>query len=306
MSMFTSEAKLRHVSSKWDHDTRQVFSIEEFEINEFLAEDDEYNKTDEPTVERTARSDKMLRDNALEKRAEALAAEGNVTKEKMLAIIRHREKQRATARKIKFLRGKLIRNSTTMVTVQSEQGISKDLTEKADIEVAIMKNNQAEYQQSFHTPFLISPLREEFEFKGLTTAAQAVLGGVYVPKENDDPYTKDVLQELQMPQTVRDLGPQTMKISMESYRNFWKKAKEMTSAYPDALSFATMKVGATDDQISEFECSLINIALKSGYSPERWRHLLDVMILKNPTSPSSPRFVPFVYFRWTVIMPSSI
>jgi hypothetical protein len=71
-----------------------------------------------------------------------------------------------------------------------------------------------------------------------------------------------------------------MEISMESYRNFWKKAKEKTSAYPDALSFATMKVGATDDQISEFECSLINIALKSGYSPERWRHLLDVMILK--------------------------
>ena len=64
---------------------------------------------------------------------------------------------------------------------------------------------------------------EEFEFKGLTTAAQAVLGGVYVPKENVDPYTKDVLQELQMPQAVRDLGPQTMEISMESYRNFWGK-----------------------------------------------------------------------------------
>jgi hypothetical protein len=41
-----------------------------------------------------------------------------------------------------------------------------------------------------------------------------------------------------------------------------------------------MKAGATDDIISELECELINIALKSGYSPERWRHLLDVMILK--------------------------
>jgi hypothetical protein len=52
MSMFTIEAKFRHASSKWDHATRQVFSIEEFEIDEFLAEDDEYNKTDEPTAER--------------------------------------------------------------------------------------------------------------------------------------------------------------------------------------------------------------------------------------------------------------
>jgi hypothetical protein len=36
MKMFTTEAKYRHASSKWDQATRQVFSIEEF-----LADDDE-------------------------------------------------------------------------------------------------------------------------------------------------------------------------------------------------------------------------------------------------------------------------
>jgi hypothetical protein len=45
----------------------------------------------------------------------------------MLAIVRHREKQRATARKIRFLRGKLNHNSTTKVTIQLRQGISIDL-----------------------------------------------------------------------------------------------------------------------------------------------------------------------------------
>ncbi len=225
-------------------------------------------------------SDKMLRDTALEQRAAAWAKEGNMKKEKMIAIIRHREKQTDTARKIKFLRGKLTRNSTTMVTIQSDQGTSKDLTEKAEIEAAIMENNQVKYQQSFHTPILVPPLREDFGFKGLTTAAQAVLGGVYEPSEQVDPYTREVIKELQMPQEVRALGPQTMEIPLQTYRAFWKKANDKTSAYPDDLSFATMKVGASDEVISELECSLINIALKSGYSPERWRHLLDVMILK--------------------------
>ena len=83
-----------------------------------------------------------------------------------------------------------------------------------------------------------------------------------------------------MPQEVRALGQQSMEISLESYQGLWKKANEKTSAYPDALSFATMKVGASDEIISELEGSLINIALNSGYSPVRWRHLLDVMILK--------------------------
>jgi hypothetical protein len=57
MKMFTTEAKYRHASSKWDQATRQVFSIEKFEIDEFLADDDEYNKTDEPTAERPTRND---------------------------------------------------------------------------------------------------------------------------------------------------------------------------------------------------------------------------------------------------------
>jgi hypothetical protein len=143
-----------------------------------------------------------------------------------------------------------------------------------------MSNNQAKYQQSFHTPFLISPLREEFGFKGLTTATQAVLGGVYELSGQIDQFTKEVIEELQMPQAVRELGPQSMEISLDSYRAFWKKANEKTSCFPDALSFATMKAGLTDDQISELECGLINAALTSGYSPESWKHLLDFMILK--------------------------
>ena len=66
-----------------------------------------------------------------------------------------------------------------MVTIQTEEGIKKDLMEKMEIEEAIMKNNQAKYQQSFHTPFMRSPLKVDFGFKGITTAAQAALVGVY-------------------------------------------------------------------------------------------------------------------------------
>ncbi len=50
-SMFTAAAKITHASSSWDHATGQVFSVDECEIDEFLATDDEYNKSDEPTAE---------------------------------------------------------------------------------------------------------------------------------------------------------------------------------------------------------------------------------------------------------------
>ncbi len=225
-------------------------------------------------------NDKAIRATAQENLAEALAEEGNTTKEKMLKVIRHREKQRTTARKIKFLRGKLKAGSTTMVTVQLSDGSSQDITGKQEIEEAILKNNQEKYQQSFHTPFLQSPLREAFGFKGLSSAAQAVLGGVYDTPENVDPYTKAFIEELYMPQKVREMGKQTMAISLEEYKHFWKRANENISCYPAELSFATMKAGSYDDLIAEIECDLLNFVLASGYSPERWKKLFDVMILK--------------------------
>jgi len=41
-----------------------------------------------------------------------------------------------------------------------------------------------------------------------------------------------------------------------------------------------MKAGSYDDLIAEIECDLLNFVLASGYSPEHWKKLLDVMILK--------------------------
>jgi DNA-binding transcriptional regulator GbsR (MarR family) len=54
LSAFTEHAKLRHQSSKWDPNTRQVYSVEEGVVDDYLAEDDELNKSDEPTVVRQA------------------------------------------------------------------------------------------------------------------------------------------------------------------------------------------------------------------------------------------------------------
>jgi hypothetical protein len=57
---------------------------------------------------------KMLHNTAREIRAEALAAERNIDKEKMLNIIHHRELQRITAGKTRYLQGKISTGSTTV------------------------------------------------------------------------------------------------------------------------------------------------------------------------------------------------
>jgi hypothetical protein len=51
MKLFSEEAKLRHLHSRWDSTTKQVFSAEEAELEDLLAEDDEMNKSDETTLQ---------------------------------------------------------------------------------------------------------------------------------------------------------------------------------------------------------------------------------------------------------------
>jgi len=65
----------------------------------------------------------QLQSTALESLAEALAAQGKIKKEKMLKALREREQQRSTARKIRYLRGKIRTGSTTMVSIIDSDGV---------------------------------------------------------------------------------------------------------------------------------------------------------------------------------------
>lgn len=64
LKMFSPEAQQRHLSSRWNPATRQVTSVEEEELGEFLAADDDLNLSDEPTHERKpAGHDKKEKEN---------------------------------------------------------------------------------------------------------------------------------------------------------------------------------------------------------------------------------------------------
>jgi len=167
-----------------------------------------------------------------------------------------------------------------MVTMTDQEGNMIEITNQQDTEEAILSNNHKKFLQSTHTPFYLSPLKDNFGFKGLTTASQAVLAGVYDSNHNLDQRILDVIAQWQMPDEVKQLGPLKMAMSVESYVKYWKKAKENTSCYPSALSFSTMKAGAFDPQIAALDCQLTRIPLIAGFAPARWKHCLDVMIMK--------------------------
>jgi hypothetical protein len=159
-----------------------------------------------------------------------------------------------------------------MVTTLDSSGNRIDITNKKEIELAILESNKAKFLQSSQTPFYLPPLKDGFGFKGLTTAAQATLAGLYESNLDIDEKILNVIAQWQMPQAVRDLGPINMDLTIDQYTSFWKKAKEDTSCFPSALSFSTMKAGSQDPSIALLDCSMTRIPLTYGFAPKRWKY----------------------------------
>jgi hypothetical protein len=223
----------------------------------------------------------VLHKKHLDSLAEALAKDGNLSKEKVLKQLKQREALWSSHCKLKYLRGKLVRNSTTVVTISDDEGRLVDLTKKRDIETAIIQENKRKFQQSFHTPFYQPPLNHDFEYKALTRFASQVLRGDYIPPESCPASIISYLSALQAPSSVQNhVKASDFLISLEDHIHFWRHAKASTSCYPAEMSFATMRAGASDPMIADIDCTAANIPLKGGFAPLRWRRSLDVMIPK--------------------------
>jgi hypothetical protein len=46
------------------------------------------------------------------------------------------------------------------------------------------------------------------------------------------------------------------------------------------MHFGHFKAGCTNDVVANFEATMANIPLLSGYSPKRWKRAVDCMLLK--------------------------
>jgi hypothetical protein len=63
----------------------------------------------------------------------------------MLYTLKHHEAQRLTARRIKYIHGKNNMGSTPVVSVNDGNGNWINITEKATMESAIMRENETKY-----------------------------------------------------------------------------------------------------------------------------------------------------------------
>jgi hypothetical protein len=167
-----------------------------------------------------------------------------------------------------------------MVLAPDDDGNWTELTEKLEIETALLKENERRFNQANDTPFLVSPLFDLIGPLGIGQHADAVLDGTFVAPPGTDPYAVKLLFQLKKDLAVDQAPPMRLDLPLAEYVRGWKRARERISSGPSGLHFGHYISSTADTELAEFHCTMAHIPYISRCSPVCWQQGIDVMLEK--------------------------
>jgi hypothetical protein len=192
--------------------------------------------------------------------------------------------QRTLAQRVKRLTGKQRGASLRSVTAPSNTNPDAriDCQDKLSIETAFVDEGTRRFSQTNTTPLMQPDFVHRVGYLAELQGADDILEGTYIPEEGTDPYAVQFISHLKMEASVRDSPPISKSISTESHQAGWKKMKPNISCSPFGPAFVQYIAGSRHPKIAAFDATMANIPYASGYSPEVWTKMIDVLIPKKP------------------------
>ena len=215
--------------------------------------------------------------------AVAIAAKNGTDVDTESNNLKRIERQRRQARNVKRMRGRLGNSRVTKLWYTDEDGMRVQCNTQHSMENACFQENETRFSQSEMTPPMQEPMISELGYLADTPAIEEILKGSYEPPDGTDKYMKELLDEMRMPQVIRDgikkHGFITTEISAAENQQGWRKRK-LASAEPSGLTMDHYAVGGEDDLLNDIDTLLRQLPYQFGFSPEAWQTITDVEILK--------------------------
>jgi len=155
------------------------------------------------------------------------------------------------------------------------------VTDPAKIALHVSATNARQYHQAHETPFGQEPLHSYFGYKGDQLGAEALIKGQLPPPAIMSrllPETQALLQYLATATRCDSDYPST--ISPEQFCSLYKALAEGTSSSPSGRHLGHYKTAIRSDWLSNLHSTMMSIPYLTGFSPTRWRQVVDVMLEK--------------------------
>ena len=213
---------------------------------------------------------------------DALAKDRRCPPEVIIAQRKRESQAKLDGAVARAIRGRNTKRAVLMATVEAPDGSLIELHSQAEMVPAMAASNLSRQQECLHTPPMMAPFTTDFGMLADTPAALDVINGTYVPPPSMDKYLVELLAVMTMPDSIRCRGPLDTFVSPEDNRAGWTKQKERTAGEPTCLSFSHHKAACLDSDLNNVDTLLRNVPFLVGFSPQAWRTITDVEILKKP------------------------
>jgi hypothetical protein len=207
----------------------------------------------------------------------ARTAEGQTSVAQEIKNLMLREQQRREARQIKHALNAPTRRALSSIEVY-RSGQWVELETRQDIESALLHELEAHFNQAASTPFCCEPLLSSIGPLGNSAAARSVLAGNFSTPRCTDHWAVQLLPYLK--QTIPTTEPRP--ITTEKHIAGWKRVREKTLAGPSGITIPHMKAHGFSKILSDIDTTMANLPYLHGFSPQRWKKGLDVMLEKKP------------------------
>jgi hypothetical protein len=142
--------------------------------------------------------------------------------------------------------------------------------------------NQRQYHQAHRTPFGQEPLSSYLGYRADTKGAKDIIQGNPLPSQIKDtlpPETQALFNRLST--LASNTFPEVPSvISPDQFKSCYKVMSENTSSSPSSRNLGHYKAAVLSDIMAAVHSTMMSILLTAGFSPNRWRQVVDVMLSK--------------------------
>jgi hypothetical protein len=159
------------------------------------------------------------------------------------------------------------------------------VTNPEDIAQHVCTANTRQYNQAVNTPFATEPLASYVGTTAATIADEDLISGNLPPEDILhllQPETAQLLRTISTRNTQQAHPSVDIEISMEAFQSCYKAVRESTSSSPSGRHVGHYKVAAMNDRLSSLHATMMAIPFRAGFSPRRWRRVVDIMLETQP------------------------
>ena len=163
-----------------------------------------------------------------------------------------------------------------------------EITDPTHIQQIILQRNAQKLAAAQHSPFNQQPLLTAIGTHGDTDIADQILNGTFdfesLPWEHL-PHHRELrafLRNMKRPlddngQPIPDM---TWSYGADEFRDTFSKKREDTACGPSGITMQFYRMFCTDDDLSEFHATIIELPFKYGFSLTRWKQSVHFMLMK--------------------------